>query len=204
MPFSRESERKDTEITPLIDVVFLLLVFFLLTAGSFRLLESVEKKERYITSKNLPKSAGIPVFSGEPLKNLLIRIEEDSISTRARQLIYFVEPGQEEMIFSTAFQKAKKDSHFFYLFNDTLAMSRSRFVSSFSAKKIQNEILTYREKLRDIPVADRVIDISADRDTPFRIIYYLMEQCSNGDSLTQIKRVNIRTMGRVESEKGTD
>lgn len=204
MPFPRESERKDTEITPLIDVVFLLLIFFLLTAGSFKLKESVEKKEKYVTSNNLPRSIGTPVFASEPLKNLLIRIEDDSLSAMERKLIYFVDPDKNKDTYSEAFKKAKKDSHFVYLFADTLAMKRSRFLSSFSVKKIRDEMFSYREKLRDIPVEDRIIDISADRNTPFRLIFYLMEQCSNGDTLTQIKRVNIRTMGRIESKKGTD
>jgi biopolymer transport protein ExbD len=202
MPFRKKAERMSADIITLIDIIFLLLIFFLLTTGAFRLGEAVERKEQYVTSRRLPESAGISVYPNEPLKNLLIRIEEDSASVIGPgvKLVYFVEPGT-DLAYSLAFKKAKEDSNFVALSVDTLMTKRADFLASGSSRQIRSKIHSHRELLRTTPPNDRIIEISADRNTPFRLIYFLMEQCSNGDTLTAVKKVNIRTLGTSASEE---
>lgn len=195
MAFSYKTKKKGTEIVPLIDMVFLLLIFFLVTTETFQVSES--KEQVPVNSRNLPESPGSPVSSNETLKNLLIRVEDDSSAVEDRRLVYFVEPENGNFTFKQALQKAGEDADFVIVYNDTLMCNRNNFLASHFSREIQEKIHTYREILRDKPVNDRIIDICADKDTPFRLIYYLMEQCSNGDSLTVVKKVNIITFGKI-------
>ena len=196
MAFKKKTEKKDSDIITLIDIIFLLLIFFLLTTGSYKLVESTERKEEYITSKKLPEASGTQILPNDPVKNLLIRIEDDSLSNRTQKIIYFIEPGPNRQTYSQAYKKAQEDSNFVTLSNDTLMMDRRNFLLSRATQAITNKIHTYRQLLLAKPPDDRLIEISADKNTPFRLVYFLMEQCSNGDSLTTIKKVNIRTLGR--------
>lgn len=181
MAFKRDAPPERNELTSLIDIVFLLLIFFLISF-SFSLTADVTESKVY-SEIELPKTnTDLPVIRDDRLKNLMLQIVPDTTGGVDTRKIFVLWPSYSDTTSVTrgqAFRKALEDSTFatlpeFFLFLRDAEFGNlpaSRLISQSIAKYVEDEKF-YRGNTRPI------VEVRAEKNTEFRIISYIMDQCS--------------------------
>lgn len=207
---------REVELPTLIDMVFLLLIFFiatltLSTSGEKKPVPTDQQKEF-----ELPKAKGrIIQEEDKHLTNLLFqfenKVQNDSVYGR---VLYVLRPDHvvkktEAELYSAikdSLESEPADSSLFATFPpDFLSMSYTQQDTCRAFRLIQEHIRSYwSERFANAgPNLSNTIEIRATKETEFRIISYIMQQCSQFDD--DIPKVTFRVMApddMVESEGG--
>jgi len=190
MAFKRTPPPERSELTSLIDIVFLLLIFFLISF-SFSLTADVTESKVY-SEIELPKTnTDLPVIRDERLENLMLQIVPDTTGGVNTRRVYVLWPSYSDTLMITrgqAFQNALEDSTFatfpeFFLFlpeQEFENLPASQLISQSIAKYVEDEKF-YRGNTRPI------VEVRAEKDTEFRILSFIMDRCSAyKDAIPQI------------------
>ncbi|MBC8185181.1 biopolymer transporter ExbD [candidate division KSB1 bacterium] len=195
MAFKKFEERRDFELPTLIDVVFLLLIFFLATISVSTPGQQLDhKKPQEIP--NLPEAKGNEIFSqNEVLETLLIQVshgnKDDATSPKIAYVLWPSEKGSHTL--RLALQTSKNDPSTFREFPaDFLTMSDEEFQRCPPCSLIAAHIDSYKTQYFSEPSLSNCIEIRAEQDIEFKIVNYIMDLCSvYGDT---IPRLVFRTL----------
>ena len=199
MAFQKKEEMRGMDLPSLIDVVFLLLIFFLVTMQFSVEASSTKQKGAKPPDVQLPHARGAEdVPSDDVLSTLLFQIQYvvkgDSSSPR---IVYVLQPSDEEKITrSEAMQIAKKDSMFAEFPRNFLKLSDNQFKKTRACQLISDAIYNYKEEHFHRPSLENTVEIRAEKEVEFRIINFIMQECSTYKDT--IPRVIFRTLAQVK------
>ncbi len=190
MAFKRTEEKEGLELTSLIDIVFLLLIFFLVSFA-FSLAGDVSESKVY-SEIQLPKTnTDLPPVENEVLNNLMIQLNSDSTATGIQRTAYVLWPsynGAVKLTRGSALQNTMKDSTFASFPINFVPMQKNEFTSVAACTLITGSIARYVELEKDFRRNKRpIVEIRAEKNTEFKIVNFIMETCSAyGDNMPQV------------------
>ena len=200
MAFRKVESTKDLDLPTFIDVIFLLLIFFLLTYSPVP-----PKVGQSILELNLPKAEGsTEVNQNEKLETLMVEIipmnmDDPAAGFQVSVLLPFEDFGidrevpvtyRQAKVFSKTYQREE------VLPSDYYTLSRNNFLNLPAVKLINDQIDQYvQQKFRIAKLTNR-IEIRANKDVTFKIINFVIEKCSSYDDL--IPSLIFRTMFQQE------
>ena len=201
MAFQRNNERKGLSLPGLIDIIFLLLIFSLVTLSVSESTVDTEVSGENISDIDLPETKTWKTDEvAENLNTLMFQIEHaDTISSQ--KIVYILKPSKNGSV--TIYQArgiAMRDSIFAKFPQNFLDMDDREFYNTRACQMIKNAIIGYKDNHFFEPKPTNSIEIRAVRDTEFRIVNFILETCSAlGDT---IPRINVRTMSGIRSGYG--
>lgn len=199
MAFIRNDDKKDLSLPSLIDIIFLLLIFSMVTldVSSFNA-EPIhdQDKEEGVELPDLPELENqkpLEINENE-IKTLLIQIEyetenESNIGSKKRKKVIVMIPDHENPIsIEQAQSKSERDSLFAFFHPDSIiGISDTQFGRTSACKLIVNSIQKYKEQQYLRPDPSNSISIRAVKDTEFRIINFIMNTCAvYGDTIPKV------------------
>lgn len=197
----KDNEKKGLSLPGLIDIIFLLLIFSLVTLSITQ--AKVETKRRGDQSIEfaLPETRSTETEEiDDVLQTLLFQIERaDSMYPPNSKIVYVLWPSVKDSLgINEAKINAQEDSLFAVFPMHFLKMGDLTFSKTEPCRLIQWAIHKYKEEHFFKPDLANSIEIRAVKDTEFRIINFILEQCSAfGDT---IPRVVLRTLTVKESQ----
>jgi hypothetical protein len=200
MAFNRKKEQKELNLPSLIDVVFLLLIYSLLTIPIEKSETSAADTANAPPGKeiNLPFVRSRKAVEIDPiLRTFLVQIENEiPDDPRSARVVYILKPSDRDSTLGQARETAVRDSVFARFPAGFLEMNEREFEQTKACRLIRDEIRRFeRGKTRRRDVSKR-IEIRAVQNTEFRIVNAIMRECSAfGDTLPAIA---IRTMANSQ------
>jgi hypothetical protein len=199
MAFLKQDIKKELTLPSLIDIIFLLLVFSLVTQP----ISPSGRTEK--TSGTQPQDMDLPFIQGflatktDPLLNtLMFEIGyADPRNPGSRRVVYalYPVPGDSSTV-SDAKQRAVRDSTFAFFPDAFLELTDSEFSSCTACRFIRNEVEQYKKAHFFKPSHSNAIEIRAEKGIEFRILNYVLTLCSvYGDT---VPGVAVRTLGGRE------
>jgi biopolymer transport protein ExbD len=196
MAFNRKREQKELNLPSLIDVVFLLLIYSLVTipierseTGSAGPADASARKELELPFVQSRKTAEIDPI----LRTFVIQIENevpgDPLSAR---MVFILKPSEKDSTLGQAMATAMRDSTFARFPDGFLGLSDPDFLQTRACRLIREQIRRFeRGRVTPGSSSDR-IEIRAVKNTEFRIVNAVMRECSAyGDTLPAIA---VRTL----------
>lgn len=202
MAFKREEEHRNFELTGLIDIVFLLLIFFLIFFAFSVADESPDPDVQSMV--DLPHlSHQHEIIRNDVLQNLTIQIVDDTTKADRPRVAYVLWPGfadTSQVSRYSAFKQARQDSTFAEFPPDYVTMPKQKFVTLPPCTLISNSINRYIQRIFDEGggVHPRV-EIIAEQDTEFRLIGFILHECSaHKDTIPQL---SVRVLPERNNER---
>ena len=179
MAFIRKETLKDLELPSLVDIIFLLLIFFLVTYSFSEMGEETGPARSIV---DLPEAAGEnTVTEEEVLQTLLFQIEHKNVKDKTSpKVVYVLWPSRRDSVtLSQALVKAREDSSLHAEFPDNfLHLSDQQFESVPPCTLMANSIARYKRSYFNNVSLSNTIEIRAARDVEFRIIDFIMSHCA--------------------------
>lgn len=200
MAFKRITELQDIELVSLVDIVFLLLIFFLLTVT----LEPGGRTD--VAPAIIPPLEKMPkdpikgaVDIDKYINSLIVQVEQGSLEEGTPLIAYFLEKDKEKefSLFESAYSTAKGDSTLHaeipgnfltLLFRHKNIISQSSPPTDYVPPKIIDLV---ERKIRENR-ENGFIEIRAVENTEFGFINFLLNECSNNS----IKYVSFRILSK--------
>ncbi len=181
MAFRKTENPRGLELTSLIDVVFLLLIFFLVSFA-FSLTGSYSKS-RVSADVELPTSdTETAIIKKDELQHLMIEVTADSSEGQAGRTVYILWPGPAEapeISRRQALEQARLDSTFARFPPGYLSLPKSEFAATAPCMLISRSIAEYIERGKETGFFNRaLVEVRAEKSTEFKILNFIMEQCS--------------------------
>lgn len=191
MPFRKTDEKKGLSLPGLIDIIFLLLIFALVTLSvSNAELDNQEQGDHTASELDLPLAeSSLTTESDMTLNTLLFQIErEDKEDPVSPNIVYALIPAFGDTIsIASAFERAVEDSVFAQYPENFLTLEDSEFKQLKANQLISASIHNYKDSYFHQPNWTNSIEIRAAKETEFRIIQFILDQCSTyGDTIPQI------------------
>ncbi|MCH8124894.1 biopolymer transporter ExbD [candidate division KSB1 bacterium] len=186
MTFRKSSTQKEIELPTFIDIVFLLLIFFIVSFSPVA--PKVGEAELEL---NLPVAEGAgQVESDELLETILIEIlplkeEEKMIGFRVSVLLPFENYASQRgrLTYRDAKSYAIQYQRQADLPLDVSKLSDREFSRLPAIQLLNDQIDRYVASKFRVPRPSNRIDIRADQEVQFRVINAVMEKCSSYDDL---------------------
>ena len=198
MAFIRKEEKKGISLPGLIDIIFLLLIF---SVATFSYTDSAVQRESRRGGNfdlDLPEAGLTDTFvADEVLQTLLFQVEHtDEEDPNSPKAVYVLWPAWEDSLtLAGAKQKAQEDTLYAVFPQGFLRMSDRDFVRTPPCTLIHWALRTYKNTYFNRPSYANTIEIRAVKDTEFRIIRYILDECSAyGDT---IPRFTLRTLSEM-------
>jgi len=200
MAFHKIERRRDLELPTFIDVIFLLLIFFLLTYSPVPPVVGQASLEL-----NLPIAEGTSqVNPNEKLETLMIEIipvnkEQLELGFNVSVLLPFEDYGmdrgvdlsyQQAQVFASRYQRQS------LLPGDYTDLRDSEFLRLPAVELIDDHLGRFVSRRFRVAKATNRIEIRADKDVTFRIINFVIEKCSSYGDL--VPSLIFRTMFEKE------
>ncbi|MFQ5864174.1 MAG: ExbD/TolR family protein [bacterium] len=181
MAFKRREEFRDFELIGLIDIVFLLLIFFLVSFA-FSLAGNISESDVSL-ERDLPETnTQLSVISEDWLDNLLIEILDDSTEKFTSKMAYVMSPSFNKNVRITrnkAFETAKRESTFAVFPQNYMMLPYEKFAAIQPCTLIANSITRYVTKsIMQSSNVHPIVEVRAEKNTEFRILSFIMDQCS--------------------------
>lgn len=203
MAFERTEDKKGLSLPGLIDIIFLLLIFSLVTLSFSQAEVEANKRSERAVEFDLPETNVAQTKEAPELLNtLLFQIEhEDDEDASSPKVVYVLWPLYRDSVTITqAREQALQDSLFHVFPPDFLDLSDRAFRRTPPCSLIHWAIRSYKEEHFREPRNTNAIEIRAVKDTEFRIVNFIMEECSSyGDT---IPRLTLRTLAGREVSGG--
>ena len=195
MPFKRDHEKKGLSLPGLIDIIFLLLIFALVTLSVSQAKIETKKRGNQSLEFDLPETQMAETEEiGRVLDNLMFEIGHvDAEDQQSPLVVYALFPDvQDSVTYEEAKAKASRDSVFQVFPKNFIQLSDKDFKNLNACRFISRTIKAYKNEHFLQPDPFNSIEIRAVKDTEFRVINHLMNTCSAyGDT---IPRIVIRTL----------
>ena len=198
MAFDRKEEKKGISLPGLIDIIFLLLIFSVATFSYTDSSVHSESQQGGDFDLELPETGLTDTFvADDVLQTLMFQVEHtDAENPFSPKVVYILWPVWEDSLtLAGAKQKAQEDSLFAVFPQGFLGMSDQEFVRTQPCTLIHWALRTYKNAYFEEPNYANTIEIRAVKDTEFRIIKFILEECSAyGDT---IPRFTLRTLSEM-------
>jgi biopolymer transport protein ExbD len=191
MAFIKKREQKELNLPSLIDVVFLLLIYSLVTIP----IERSETNSASTASASTRQELELPYVKSRKaveidpiLRTFLVQIENEiPEDPRSARMVYVLKPSEKDSTMGQARATAVRDSSFARFPIDFLGLTDSEFSQTRAYRLIREEIRRFARG-----EASERIEIRAVKNTEFRIVNAIMRECSAyGDTLPAIA---VRTL----------
>ena len=194
MAFRREENQRSLELISLIDIVFLLLLFFLVSFA-FSLAGDVSDTKVY-SEITLPQTdTKLPPIKDDILENLMIQIIPDTSGQGVSRRVYVLWPSFDDTTRVSrvqAFHRAVQDSTSAVFPPGFLLLADEEFQKSAPCTLITNSLARYIEKERFYHGNTHpAVEVRAEQNTEFKIINFIMNTCSAQQQA--IPQIIIRT-----------
>ncbi|MCK5146186.1 hypothetical protein KAR48_05485 [bacterium] len=200
MAFKREYEKKGISLPGLIDIVFLLLIFSLVTLSVSQSVIDQPGQDQEDTAFPLPEIESQTAKRLEQeLTTILFQIEHNNAEDFSSPLIiYTLLPDEDlEQTVDGALKIAMADSLLHATFpQNFLDLSDRQFRNLRACRLIRKSIRQYKEDNFFEPNPMNSIEIRAVRDTEFKIINYILQFTSTFKDT--IPRFMVRTINGKE------
>ncbi len=197
----KNNDKKGLSLPGMIDIIFLLLIFSLVTLSISQARVETKRRGDQSTEFSLPETRSTETEeTGGILQTLLFQIERsDPENVQSPKIVYILFPSiQDSISLEEAKINAQRDSLFATFPDNFLKMNDLVFSKTAPCDLIQWAIQKYKEDHFTKPDLSNSVEIRADKNTEFRIVNFIMEQCSvYGDT---IPRVVLRTLTARESQ----
>ncbi len=201
MTFQKPEGKKGLSLPGLIDIVFLLLIFSLVTFSVSSVNVGSDNGRAKAVDYQLPEARIKETLEMEEvLQTLLILIEyENPEDVKSPKIVYTLWPSlKDSLTFLEAKNNAIRDSLFAQFLPQFLELSDDAFANSSPCLLIKRAIRDYKNKYFYEPRNTNSVELRAVKETEFRIVNFIMEQCSSyGDT---IPRILLHTL----SDKGVE
>ncbi|MBN2029352.1 hypothetical protein JW824_03820 [bacterium] len=201
MAFQKQEERKGLSLPGLIDIVFLLLIFSLVTFSVSSVNVGSDEGRARAVDYQLPEARIRETLEMEEvLQTLLILVEyQNTEDVNGPRIVYTLWPSvKDSLTFSEAKNNAIRDSSFAQFPSNFLELSDYAFTNSSACLLIERAIRDYKNLFFYEPRNTNSVELRAVKETEFRIVNFIMEQCSSyGDT---IPRILLHTL----SDKGVE
>lgn len=181
MAFQRKENERSLELVSLIDIVFLLLLFFLVSFA-FTLAGEVSDTKVYSEIKLPLTDTKLPVIKNDILENLMIQIAPDTSQSGISRRVFVLWPSfvdTTKVSRVQAFHHAVQDSTFEVFPPGFLRLTDAEFQSSPPCTLITNSIARYIEKEKFYHGNTHpMVEVRAELNTEFKIINFIMNTCS--------------------------
>ena len=198
MAFKRQNELHDLEFPSLIDVIFLLLIFFLVTMQFSMETHTARQAATKPPDIQLPHAEGSEdVAMDDIISTLLFQIQyKEKNNPNSPRVVYVLEPFNADSISrGDAFMIAKRDSMFAEFPQNFLKMKERAFKNTNACRLISNAIYQYKEEHFHKPSIENTVEIRAEENVEFKIINYILQECSAYKDT--IPRVIFRTLAKT-------
>ncbi len=194
MAFPRKQNPRQLELTSLIDIVFLLLVFFLVSFAVSLVGETSQSNAH--SEMALPKTdTKLPAVEHDFLENLMIQIVPDTTNRGVTRKVFVLWPAFQDttkVSRSQALMAAHRDSLFEVFPANFLTLPNKEFTGTVAGRFITNSIESYVQMAKLYRRnAHPIIEVRAEQNTEFRILNLIMEQCALYEET--IPQIIIRT-----------
>ncbi len=190
MAFQKPEGKKGISLPGLIDIVFLLLIFSLVTFSISSVKVKTTEGNGEAADYFLPEARMKETLEKEKiLQTLLILVEyEEPEDQNSPKVVYTLWPSvKDSLTFSEAKNNAIRDSLFAQFTPDFLTLSDDAFANSSACLLIKRAIHDYKELYFYEPRNTNSVELRAVKQTEFRIVNFIMEQCSSyGDTIPRI------------------
>ncbi len=191
MPFKKSEDKREVELPTLIDVVFLLLIFFLVTFSVSAPGNKTALPENQADLPNLPEASGSYLINqNEILETLLIQVShEDRTDAASPKIAYMLWPSvKDSFTVHKAFINAKTDSSAFRVFPDNfLTMNDEEFKNCPPCSLVAAHIDSYKVQYFSKPNPSNHIELRVEKDIEFRIVNHIIDLCSAyGDTIPRL------------------
>lgn len=187
MAFVRNEEKKSMSLPGLIDIIFLLLIFSLVTLSVSQ--AKIEKSQ----AGDRDSDFDLPVTRSREteetdrvLQTLMFQVEYlDREDIDSPKILFVLRPSEGD---SLTLQEAKlyamEDSLYAVFPDYFLDLSDQEFSQTLACRLVRRAIREYKKAHFIMPNPTNAIEIRAVKDTEFRIVNFIMEQCSAyGDTI---------------------
>jgi hypothetical protein len=203
MAFKRDNVKKGLSLPGLIDIIFLLLIFSLVTLSITHATVEPETQGKRKIDIDLPETKSrLTEEIDEVLQTLLFEInylEPDNPATP--KMLYVLRPSLRDSItILEARERAIKDSLYAAFPQSILNLSDRQFANLKACRLIRTSIRNFKNSTFFEPNPANTIKIRAIKDMEFRIFNYILDQCSTyGDT---IPRIVTHTLSEFEGSHG--
>lgn len=190
MAFSRKQNPRQLELTSLIDIIFLLLIFFLVSFAVSFVGEASQSNAN--SEMDLPKiDAKLPTVEHDFLENLMIQIVPDTTNQGVTRKVFVLWPAFQDttkVSRGQALMAAQRDSLFEVFPASFLNLPDQEFMKTEAGILITSSIESYVQKAGYYNRNTHpIIEVRAEQHTEFRILNLILEQCSfYKDTIPQI------------------
>lgn len=190
MAFKREDTRKGMSLPGMIDIIFLLLIFSLVTLSVSQATVETKKRGEEGSDFKLPVTTSLQTEEIEEyIHTLVYQIEhvDPEDETSPKRVIVLSPAGSDSVSLPEARARAINDSIFADFPDDVLSFSDSRFERSEACRLIRSTLESYKRDAFLEPDPSNTVQIRAAEDTEFRIVNYILTRCSAyGDTIPNI------------------
>ncbi len=203
MAFKHNEEKKGLSLPGMIDIIFLLLVFSLVTLSVSQANVEAEKRGEEGVESDLPRTASANTQELDALiKTLVFEIAyTDPKDHGSPRIVYVLKPSEKDSLtFAQSREIAKQDSFFADFPVNFLDLSQPVFEQTAACRLIKASVDDYKKEHFFAPSPTNSIEIRAVRETEFRIINYILTCCSvYGDTIPNIA---MHTLTQREDSRG--
>lgn len=196
MTFLREEKKKSVSLPGMIDIIFLLLIFALVTLSVSQATIETEKRGERGSDFDLPYVRSPRTQElGEVISTLIFQVEKtDAQDAESLRKVTLLRPsGRDSLTLSEAKLLADQDSMFAFFPPDFLSLTDAEFEASEACRLIKNTLAEYKDAEFFEPSPANSVEIRAVSDTEFRIVGYILDCCSAyGDTIPNIQ---LHTLG---------
>lgn len=192
MAFQREDTRKGLSLPGMIDIIFLLLIFSLVTLSVSQTTDEPRKQGKEGSDFKLPMTTSRQTAQLEPyIRTLIYQIEpvrkEDGDAPAPKRVLVLSPAGSDSITISEARNRALRDSVFADFPQDVLSLTDRQFERTDACRLIRTSLDSYKRRAFREPDLSNTIQIRAAEDTEFRIVNYIFTRCSAyGDTIPNI------------------
>lgn len=190
MAFKREDTRKGLSLPGMIDIIFLLLIFSLVTLSVSRATDETPKRGDEGNDFKLPVTMSRQTAQLEPyIRTLVYQIEPaaDNGTKKPKRVLVLSPAGSDSVTLSEARARALTDSIFADFPSDVLSLTDRQFQRTEACRLIRSTLEDYKRRVFREPDLANTIQIRASEDTEFRIVNYILTRCSvYGDTIPNI------------------
>jgi len=188
MAFKKDYFKKNISLPGMIDIIFLLLIFSLVTLSHTNPDVSEYKQGKQKVSLDLPIIDSNLTEKKESLLNTLmfeVKFIEDNINNP--RVVYVLIPSGDTTTYYIAKQNAISNAMCDTFPDNFLKLNNNEFESLSVCQMIRKSIKDYKDENFTEPSLNNTIEIRADKNIEFRIFNYILSQCSAyGDTIPSV------------------
>jgi hypothetical protein len=199
MAFTKINVHKELNLPSLVDLCFLLIIYSLITLPVTKSRVESGRRGKQQSESDLPQTRQNALENADlVLTTLMFKVETgDSADKKDRRILYVLVPGESDTLtLASAKAAALRDSLVAEFPMGYAQMPEPDFLRLRGCRLIREQIATYKNNHFIKPSHSNIIKIRAVRETEFRLVNYIMDQCAlYGDTIPRIEVHTSSTAG---------